>query len=140
MKPLPVLLAAVTVAACAAGRDPATLILTYKEYASLRHETPYVLEFAVGDVDYLRSDEKYTRVAWREDGSLADGLIRTPLKDLAAQLDPAQFMQVHRSVLVNRRAISHVKRGDNETATIHLKGRQEVLPVSRSYLHLFQHM
>jgi hypothetical protein len=44
---------------------------------------------------------------------------------------------VHRSVVVNLRAISHVKRGLNETADIHLKGRDEVLPVSRSYLHLF---
>jgi DNA-binding LytR/AlgR family response regulator len=92
-------------------------------------------------VDFLRSDEKYTRVAWRgDDGKPADGLIRTPLKDLVAQLGEAQFIQVHRSVVVNRRAISQVRRGDNETATIHLKGRDEVLPVSRSYLHLFQQM
>ena len=47
-----------------------------------------------------------------------------------------QFAQVHRSVVVNLRAISHVTRGANETADIHLKGREEVLPVSRSYLHL----
>jgi len=62
------------------------------------------------------------------------------LKDLVAQLDPAQFAQVHRSVVVNLRAISHVTRGENETADIHLKGRAEVLPVSRSYLHLFRQM
>lgn len=96
---------------------------------------------AVDDVDFLRSDEKYTRVAWRgDDGKPADGLIRTPLKELVDQLDAAQFIQVHRSVVVNRRAISQVRRGDNETASIHLKGREEVLPVSRSYLHLFQQM
>lgn len=96
---------------------------------------------AVDDVDFLRSDEKYTRVAWRgDDGQPADGLIRTPLKELAAQLDPAQFVQVHRSVIVNRRAISQVRRSDNETATIHLKDRDDVLPVSRTYLHLFQQM
>jgi len=95
----------------------------------------------VEEVDFLRSDEKYTRVAWRgDDGKPADGLIRTPLKDLIEQLDAAQFIQVHRSVVVNRRAISQVKRGDNETAAIHLKGRDEVLPVSRTYLHLFQQM
>ena len=57
-----------------------------------------------------------------------------------AQLDASQFAQVHRSVVVNLRAISHVKRGLNETADIHLKGRTEVLPVSRSYLHLFRQM
>jgi DNA-binding LytR/AlgR family response regulator len=47
---------------------------------------------------------------------------------------------VHRSVVVNLRAISHITRGDNETADIHLKGRDEVLPVSRGYLHLFRQM
>jgi DNA-binding LytR/AlgR family response regulator len=31
-------------------------------------------------------------------------------------------------------------RGDNETAEIHLRHRSEVLPVSRSYLHLFRQM
>jgi DNA-binding LytR/AlgR family response regulator len=46
----------------------------------------------------------------------------------------------HRSVVVNLRAISHITRGDNETADIHLKGRDEVLPVSRGYLHLFRQM
>jgi DNA-binding LytR/AlgR family response regulator len=96
---------------------------------------------AVDDVDYLRSDEKYTRVAWRGDGGKpADGLVRTALKDLVAQLDPAQFVQVHRAVVVNLKAISQVKRDINETALIHLKGRDEVLPVSRTYLHLFQQM
>ncbi|HET9577969.1 MAG TPA: LytTR family DNA-binding domain-containing protein [Usitatibacter sp.] len=96
---------------------------------------------AVEDVDFLRSDEKYTLVAWRGDGGKpAEALIRTPLKELVDQLDAEQFMQVHRSVVVNRRAISHVTRGENETATIHLKGRDEVLPVSRSYLHLFRQM
>jgi DNA-binding LytR/AlgR family response regulator len=42
--------------------------------------------------------------------------------------------------VVNRRSISHVTRADNETAQIHLKGRADVLPVSRSYLHLFRVM
>jgi DNA-binding LytR/AlgR family response regulator len=96
---------------------------------------------AVDDIDFLRSDEKYTLVAWRsEDGRPGDGLIRTPLKELAAQLDATHFAQVHRSVVVNLRAISHVTRGPNETADVHLKGRPEVLPVSRSYLHLFRQM
>ena len=95
----------------------------------------------VDEIDFLRSDEKYTLIAWRgEDGKPAEALISTPLKTLVTQLDPAQFAQVHRSVLVNLRAVSHVTRGDNETAGVHLKGRSEVLPVSRSYLHLFKQM
>ena len=95
----------------------------------------------VEQVDYLRADTKYTRVAWRDDaGHSREALVRTALKELLDRLDPAQFAQVHRSVVVNLRAISHVSRGDNETADIHLKGRKEVLPVSRSYLHLFRQM
>ena len=95
---------------------------------------------AIDDVDYLRADAKYTTVAWRDSGKAAEAVVRTPLKELLAQLDTEQFAQVHRSVVVNLRAISHVKRHDNETAEIHLKGRNEVLPVSRNYLHLFRQM
>ncbi|MES3023289.1 MAG: LytTR family DNA-binding domain-containing protein [Pseudomonadota bacterium] len=95
----------------------------------------------VDSIDFLRSDEGYTLVAWHDDkGDPVEALIRTPLKELLGQLDGAQFAQVHRSVVVNMRAISHVKRGLNETADIHLKGRSEVLKASRAYLHLFRQM
>jgi DNA-binding LytR/AlgR family response regulator len=95
---------------------------------------------AVGDIDFLRSDEKYTRIAWRDEGKPVEALIRAPLKELVAQLDATQFAQVHRAVVVNLRAIGHVTRGENETARIHLKARDDVLPVSRHYLHLFRQM
>ncbi|HYE58214.1 MAG TPA: LytTR family DNA-binding domain-containing protein, partial [Rhodothermales bacterium] len=86
-------------------------------------------------------DAKYTLVAWRDEGGRpAEALVRTALKDLAEQLDPERFVQVHRSVVVNLRAVSHVTRHDNETADIHLKGRKDVLPVSRTYLHHFRQM
>jgi DNA-binding LytR/AlgR family response regulator len=96
---------------------------------------------AVDDIDYLRSEEKYTQVAWRDEaGQPRDAVIRTPLKELIPQLDSVHFAQVHRSVVVNLRAVSHVTRGPNETANVHLKGRDQVLPVSRSYLHVFRQM
>ena len=95
---------------------------------------------AIDDVDYLRSDAKYTLVAWRDGGKPAEAVVRTPLRELFEQLDPDVFAQVHRSVVVNLRSISHVIRHDNETAEIHLKGRAEVLPVSRNYVHLFRQM
>jgi DNA-binding LytR/AlgR family response regulator len=102
---------------------------------------PTVRLIPVDDVDFLRSEEKYTAIAWRDDGGQPrEAVIRTPLKELVAQLDPTQFAQVHRSVVVNLRSIAHVARNANETADIHLKGRDEVLPVSRSYLHLFRQM
>ncbi|MFG6449509.1 LytR/AlgR family response regulator transcription factor [Roseateles sp. BYS180W] len=91
---------------------------------------------AVEHILYLRSDEKYTLVVSRE----GEALIRTPIRELVGRLDPKHFAQIHRSVVVNLNAISHVTRGANETADVHLRGRSEVLPVSRSYLHLFRQM
>jgi DNA-binding LytR/AlgR family response regulator len=90
----------------------------------------------VGQVVYLRSDEKYTLVAW-EGG---EALIRKTIRELADELDPEAFAQVHRSVIVNLHHVAQVVRGTNETADVHLKGRNEVMPVSRSYLHLFRQM
>jgi DNA-binding LytR/AlgR family response regulator len=93
----------------------------------------------VDDIDYLKSDEKYTLVAWRGDGGKqGEAFIRTPLKALVEQLDPSRFQQIHRSVVVNLNAISHVTRGDNETADVFFKHRTDVLPVSRTFLHLFK--
>lgn len=95
---------------------------------------------AIEDVDFLRSDAKYTIVGWRDGGKAAEALVRSPLRELVEQLDKDRFAQVHRSVVVSLRAISYVTRHDNETAEIHLKGRADTLPVSRNYLHLFRQM
>lgn len=92
-------------------------------------------------IDFLRSDQKYTLVAWRDDERrLREAVIRMPLKEISSRLEVSQFAQVHRSIVVNLSSIEHVARGANETAEIHLKGRDDVLPVSRNYLHLFRQM
>lgn len=90
----------------------------------------------VEQVYYLRSDEKYTLVVW-EGG---EALIRKSIRELADELDPEHFVQIHRSTIVNLRCVMQVTRGPNETAEVHLTGRSEVLPVSRSYVHLFRQM
>jgi DNA-binding LytR/AlgR family response regulator len=90
----------------------------------------------VEQVVYLRSDEKYTLVVW--DGG--EALIRKTIRELADELDPSRFVQTHRSVIVNLHHVVQVTRGANETAEVQLKGRRELLPVSRSYLHLFRQM
>ncbi len=93
------------------------------------------------EIDFIRAETKYTIIHWHEQsGKLNEGLMKTPLKELLAQLDPEQFVQVHRSVAVNVNAVSQVLRGQNETASIHLKHRGDVLPVSRTFLHQFKLM
>jgi DNA-binding LytR/AlgR family response regulator len=90
----------------------------------------------VEQVAFLRADEKYTLVAW-EGG---EALIRKTIRELADELDPDRFAQIHRSVIVNLHQVSQVQRGPNETATVHLKNRSEQLPVSRSFVHIFRQM
>lgn len=91
---------------------------------------------AVCDVLYFQSDTKYTRVVL----AASEALIRTPLKDLLADLDPDRFWQVHRGTIVNVDAVSGVVREDAEKQFVLLKGRNERLPISRQFLHLFRQM
>jgi len=116
------------------GRPPGLRWLRAQVGAALRL-------IPVDRVDYLQADNKYTVVAWRNDeGAVSEAVVSVPLKDLLAQLDPDQFVQVHRSAIVNLGSISRVVRGANETADIHLKGRTEVLRASRSFTHHFKQM
>ncbi len=90
----------------------------------------------VDEVIYCRSDEKYTQVVWAG----GEALIRRSLRELLDELDPARFVQVHRSVIVALPYVSQVVRGENETAELHLRGRPERLPVSRNYTPQFRQM
>jgi hypothetical protein len=63
-----------------------------------------------------------------------EALIRKSIRELADELDPESFAQIHRSVIVNLRQVSQVDRGLNETAEVKLKNRNDVLPVSRSFV------
>ena len=108
-----------------------------------RRAPPEVLQAAVGrevrlirvdEVIYFESDSRYTRVV-HEGG---EALIRTPLKELLAQLDEQRFWQVHRSVIVNHRHISAAVRVDEGNMHLTLRGRPEKLPVSRHFQGLFK--
>jgi DNA-binding LytR/AlgR family response regulator len=90
----------------------------------------------VDDVLFFVSDEKYTRVQTAQQ----EALIRKPIKELMAELDPAQFWQIHRSTLINTRAIAGVTRDERGRQLVSIKGRPEKLEVSRSYAHLFKGM
>ena len=90
----------------------------------------------VEEVLFFISDEKYTRVQTAQ----VEALIRKPIKELVAELDPQQFWQIHRSTLVNARAIAGVSRDFRGRQLVALKGHPEKLEVSRSYSQLFKGM
>lgn len=101
--------------------------------ASRGNETRLIL---VDDVAYFQSDAKYT-VVMTADG---ESLLRKPIRDLLEVLDPTMFKQVHRSTIVNLRAVAGVARDESGRGTIRLRNRPETLTVSQSFMNLFRNM
>ena len=91
---------------------------------------------AIDEVVYFESRDKYTGIF------LADGesLIRTPLSKLKEQLDPQQFWQIHRSVIVAARHVAGTRTDFRGRLLVKLKGRSEELVVSRNYVEVFRQM
>ena len=90
----------------------------------------------VEDILFFQSDEKYTRVQT----ATYEALIRKPVRDLTEELDPTLFWQIHRSTLVNAKAIAGVVRDMRGRHLVQVKGLTEKLEVSRSFVHLFKQM
>ena len=82
--------------------------------ASAGKETRLIL---VDDVAYFQADNKYTVVMTAE----GEALIRTPIRELLDALDPAVFKQVHRSTIVNMRAVASITRDDSGRGTLRLE-------------------
>lgn len=90
----------------------------------------------VDEILYFQADNKYTSVITAD----GEALIRKPLKELAEELDPTQFWQIHRSTMVNAAAVAGVTRDLRGRMLVRLKGRSETLQVSDTYTHLFRQM
>jgi DNA-binding LytR/AlgR family response regulator len=90
----------------------------------------------VDDIAYFQSDNKYTVVMTRE----GEALLRKPIRDLLALLDPNQFKQIHRATIVNMKAIASIARDDSGKGIVKLKSRPETLTVSQPFMGLFKNM
>ncbi|GAB3369080.1 LytR/AlgR family response regulator transcription factor [Massilia agri] len=114
----------------AAQRAPAAAPVQAPRYLSWIQASvgSMVRVITVDEVIFFQSDAKYTKVAT----SQVEALIRVPVKDLAAQLDPEEFIQISRGAIVNRRRIEAIYRREGQVE-IRLKGRPEVLQVSAGF-------
>ncbi len=88
------------------------------------------------DILFFISDEKYTRV---QTASM-EALIRKPIKELVEEIDMRLFWQIHRSTLVNVKAIAGVSRDERGRQLVSVRGHPEKLEVSRGYAGLFKGM
>jgi DNA-binding LytR/AlgR family response regulator len=90
----------------------------------------------IDEVLFFQAQDKYVRVVTAAD----EAIIRTPVKDLLAGLDPDTFWQVHRGVVVRVAAIDRLRKDELGKASLSLKGHGEALPVSAAFLHRFRGM
>jgi len=101
--------------------------------ASSGRETKLIL---VDEVAYFQADHKYTTVVTAE----GEALLRTSLRELLPRLDASHFKQIHRSTIVNLKAVAGIVRDESGRGTVRLKQRPETLVVSLPFMALFKHM
>jgi DNA-binding LytR/AlgR family response regulator len=111
------------------SKEPPLVWLT----ASAGAETRLIM---VDDIAYFQSDTKYTVVMT----AAGEALLRKPIRELLDVLDPAIFKQIHRSTIVNLRAIASITRDDTGRGIVKLKTRPETLAVSQPFMALFRNM
>jgi DNA-binding LytR/AlgR family response regulator len=92
--------------------------------------------FAIDEVLFFQSDEKYTRVVTAGD----EAHVRKPLREIADGLDPDLFWQVHRGAIVRASAIARAQRDEFGRITLHLRQHRETLAVSQAWAWRFKPM
>lgn len=90
----------------------------------------------VADVICFEATEKFVNVVT----ATGEALVRMSLRELMARIDPTDFIQVHRGVIVNANAILSATRDDNGHYSLAVRGLERPLKVSRAFGHLFRPM
>jgi len=111
------------------SKEPPLVWLT----ASAGAETRLIM---VDDIAYFQSDTKYTVVMT----AAGEALLRKPIRELLDVLDPNIFKQIHRSTIVNLKAVASIARDETGRGIIKLRTRPETLSVSQPFMALFRNM
>ncbi|WP_024538401.1 LytR/AlgR family response regulator transcription factor [Comamonas badia] len=90
----------------------------------------------VAEVICLEATDKYVTVV-TPDG---EALVRMSLRELATRIEGGDFIQVHRSVLVNSRHIVSATRDELGHCSLTVRGLARPVKVSRAFAHLFRPM
>ncbi len=130
-----------------AGAEPARLEQLLQRLASQGRSAQYLRWISVDvgrttqlitcdEICYFQADNKYTVVVT----PTSQPLINRTIRQLATELDPSVFVQIHRATLVNINAIAAIDRNLRGSLSVRLKQRPERLPVSATHAHVFRHM
>jgi hypothetical protein len=89
------------------------------------------------DILYLKAEGNYVQVAWLANGQVKSKLIRSTLKEMISSLEGnLQFLQVHRSYIVNKLHITE-SRLTQSGAYVKVKDGSKI-PVTQKYLGCLQ--
>lgn len=90
----------------------------------------------VTEVVCFEATEKYVNVVT----PTGEALVRMSLRELMARIDSTDFIQVHRSAMVNANSIVSATRDENGHYSLSVRGLERPLKVSRAFGHLFRPM
>jgi DNA-binding LytR/AlgR family response regulator len=95
-----------------------------------------VFFITINEVLFFQSDSKYTRVVTKD----REAFIRKPIKALLDELDPHQFVQIHRGTLINVNFIDVVERLGLRGMQVRMRGHTSALQVAQPYQAGFRGM
>jgi two-component system, LytTR family, response regulator len=97
------------------GQEPLTRILV--------RDRGQIFPIALAEIEYLKSDSKYTMVAARG-GTF---YVRVPLSELEPRLDAKRFLRVHRNAIVNLDFVLAMKPDEQSQLEIHMRDGSKLL-------------
>jgi two-component system LytT family response regulator len=105
------------------ARDTLDSALTHASAAPVRLERILVRDrgrifpLATSEIEYMKADSKYTVIVARGQTFL----VRIGISELEAQLDPARFVRIHRSTLVNLDFVESMRADEQSQLQIHMR-------------------
>lgn len=87
-----------------------------------------IVRVSLQRIDWVRAEAEYVRIVV----GAASYLHREPLSDFLTRLDQAEFIRVHRSLIVNRHRVAAVRRNPTGSYRLTMEDGTD-LPVGRSY-------
>jgi len=105
------------------ARDTLDSALTHAAAAPTRLERILVRDrgrifpLSTGEIEYMKADSKYTVIVARGQTFL----VRIGISELEAQLDPARFVRIHRSALVNLDFVESMRADEQSQLQIHMR-------------------
>jgi two-component system LytT family response regulator len=94
-----------------------------------------IFPLSLNEIAYLKADSKYTAIAARGQTFL----VRIGISELEAQLDPARFIRIHRSALVNLDFVDSMRADEQSQLVIQMRDGM-VLTASREASKVLREM